>query len=104
MNIRVKILRTEGPTANGKLADAELHFVGGELDGLKLIGFAVWARRDGHGYNVTFPARPFNIHGERRFFTLLRATGDPSAQDEVRRLVLEAYLATGEHRPATVNA
>lgn len=31
----------------GKLADAELHFSGGPLDGLKLVGFGVWERRDG---------------------------------------------------------
>ena len=78
----------------GKLADAELHFTGGELDGLKLIGFAVWQRRDGVGQNVTFPARQFTVHGEKRSFALLRATGDPNVQDRVRELVLQAYLAT----------
>ena len=44
MNTFVKIIRN-GHMAPGKLADAELHFTGGELDGLKLIGFAIWARR-----------------------------------------------------------
>lgn len=75
----------------GKLADAELHFLGGELDGLKLIGFAVWERRDGTGVNVTFPARPFIVHGERRNFALLRAVDDPNAQNRVRQMVLEAF-------------
>jgi hypothetical protein len=98
MNIKVNILRTHGPTTNGKLADGELHFFGGELDGLKLVGFGVWARRDGTGYNVTFPARPFDIHGERKYFTLLRSMGDSSAENEVRRRILEAYLATEERR------
>ena len=31
----------------GKLADAELHFTGGPLEGLKLIGFSVWSTRNG---------------------------------------------------------
>jgi len=31
----------------GKLADAELHFTDGALEGLKLIGFAVWEGRGG---------------------------------------------------------
>ena len=31
--------RTNPP---GKLADAELHFTHGVLDGLKLVGFAIW--------------------------------------------------------------
>ena len=48
--------------------DADLHFTGDPLDGLKLIGFTVWARRDGKGQNVTFPARQFTVHGERRSF------------------------------------
>jgi hypothetical protein len=93
MTTTVKILRTDRQLHHGKLADAELHFIGGDLDGLKLIGFAVWERRDGNGHNVTFPARPFIVHGERRNFALLRATGDPSAQDRIRQLVLEAFEA-----------
>jgi hypothetical protein len=91
MKATVKILRNERNIPAGKLADAELHFSGGELDGLKLIGFAVWQRRDGVGQNVTFPARQFTVHGEKRSFALLRAIGDPSVQDRVRELVLEAY-------------
>ncbi len=34
---------------SGKLADAELLFSGGPLDGLKLVGFAVWERKNGRG-------------------------------------------------------
>jgi hypothetical protein len=52
----------------GKLADAELHFKDGELDGLKLIGLAIWERRGGNGRNVTFPARQYQVNGERRSF------------------------------------
>ena len=33
----------------GKVADAELHFTDGPLDGLKLVGFAIWERRGGGG-------------------------------------------------------
>jgi len=91
MKATVKILLNERDTPPGKLADAELHFTGGELDGVKLIGFAVWQRRSGAGQNVTFPARQFTVHGEKRSFALLRAVGDPSVQDRVRELVLQAY-------------
>ena len=93
METTVKILPNDHGTPAGKLADAELHFTGGELDGLKLIGFAVWTRRDGNGQNVTFPARQFTVHGERRSFSLLRAVENPNAQDRVRDLVLQAYIA-----------
>ena len=91
MTTRIKILRNDRNTPPGKLADAELHFEGGELDGLKLIGFAVWRRREGPGQNVTFPARPFVVSGEKRNFALLRAIEDRSAEDRVRQLVLQAY-------------
>ena len=91
MNTFVKIIRTGGHMPPGKLADAELHFTGGERDGLKLIGFAVWARRDGHGENVTFPARQFTVHGERRSFSLLRWIAKRDAQDRLADVVLKAY-------------
>jgi hypothetical protein len=68
----VKIVPNEKGNPPGKLADAELHFTDGVLDGLKLIGFSVWERRGGSGRNVTFPARQYSVNGERRSFALLR--------------------------------
>jgi hypothetical protein len=79
-------------TLPGKLAEAELHFTEGVLEGLKLIGFTIWERRTGSGRNVTFPARSYSVNGERRSFALLRpVTGDATAQDRVREMILEAY-------------
>jgi hypothetical protein len=75
----------------GKLADAELHFTGGPLDGLKLMGFAIWETRTGARRNVTFPARQYSLNGERRSFALLRPISDAAAPDRIRDLVLEAY-------------
>ena len=98
----VRILLNERNVPPGKLADAEVHFTGGELDGLKLIGFAVWQRRDGNGRNVTFPARQFTVHGERRSFSLLRPIGDNNAQNAIRDLVLQAY-AEFESRAAVAS-
>jgi hypothetical protein len=74
----------------GKLADAELHFSGGPLDGLKLLGFAIWERKTG-GRNVTFPARQYSVNGERRSYALLRPLVDSSPQDRLRDMILEAY-------------
>ena len=92
MHTFVKIIRNEG-TPIAKLADVELHFTGGELDGLKLIGFAIWQRRDGNGRNVTFPARQFTVAGDRRSFSLLRYVENPTAQDRFREFLLQAYEA-----------
>lgn len=85
----VQIVRTDKMA--GKLADAELHFTGGPLDGLKLIGFSIWERRSGAGRNVTFPARQYSVNGERRSFALLRPIADAHAQDAIRDAILDAY-------------
>ncbi len=87
----VKIIPNEKQQPTGKLADAELHFSDGALEGLKLIGFSVWERRGGGGRNVTFPARQYSVNGERRSFALLRPVADTSAQERIRELVLQAY-------------
>lgn len=91
--IIIKILNADPDSAPGKLADAEIHFDGGDLDGLKLVGFAVWQRRDGQGQNVSFPSRQFTVHGERRSFSLLRWIAKRNAQERLENLLLKAYAA-----------
>ena len=87
----IKILPNDKGNPPGKLADAELHFTDGPLEGLKLMGFAIWERKAGAGRNVTFPARQYSVNGERRSFALLRPSGDTTAQNRLRELVLQAY-------------
>jgi len=89
--ITIQILKTNGHSAPGKLADAEIHFTGGELDGQKLVGFAVWQRRDGRGQNVSFPSRHFTVDGDRRSFSLLRWIAKRNAQERLEHLLLQAY-------------
>jgi hypothetical protein len=92
----VKFVPNDRGNPPGKLADAELHFSGGPLDGLKLVGFAVWERKGG-GRNVTFPARQYSVNGERRSFSLLRPVVDSASQDRLRDVILDAYK---EHEAA----
>jgi hypothetical protein len=94
----VKFVQNDKGNPPGKLADAELHFGDGPLEGLKLIGFAIWERGGGNGRNVTFPARHYSVNGERRSFALLRPLVDATAQDRVRDLILQAYA---EHEAAS---
>ena len=54
----VKITPNDKGNPAGKLADAELHFDGGELQGMKLVGFAVWERRTGTGATSRSPRGP----------------------------------------------
>ena len=95
--VSVRIIPNEKGNPPGKLADAEVIFEAeaGPLRGLKLIGFAVWERRDG-GRNVTFPARQYSVNGERRSFALLRpVTSDGNAQEAIRQCILDAYNSAG---------
>ena len=87
----VKFTPNDKGNPPGKLADAELHFSEDVLDGLKLIGFAIWERRGGVGRNVTFPARQYSVNGERRSFALLRPIVDTDAQERLRDLISHAY-------------
>jgi hypothetical protein len=104
MALVVKISPNDKGNPPGKLADAELHFIDGELDGLKLIGFSIWERRGGGGRNVTFPARSYSVNGDRRSFALLRPIADVAAQNRVRDLVLEAFDGYEERDAIVANA
>jgi hypothetical protein len=99
--VTVTITPNDKQNPPGKLADAELHFTEGVLEGLKLIGFSVWERRGGGGRNVTFPARSFSVNGARRSFALLRPITDSTAHDRVRELILQAYAEYEERGAIT---
>src|SRR3954466_7188449 len=87
----IKITPNDKGNPPGKLAEAELHFSDGPMDGLKLIGFSIWERRGGSGRNVPFPARSYVVNGDRRSFALLRPIVDSTAQAKLRDLILEAF-------------
>ena len=87
----IKITPNDNGNPPGKLADAELQFEEGPLEGLKLVGFSVWERRSGGGRSVTFPARQYSVNGERRNFALLRSIADSTAQDRLRERILSAF-------------
>ena len=95
-DMTVKIQPNDKGNPVGKLADAELHFTAGPLEGLKMIGFGIWETRGGARRNVTFPARQYAVNGERRSFALLRPIVDTAAQERIRDLVLQAYTAYEE--------
>jgi hypothetical protein len=95
--MRVKIVTSQSGKPAGKLADAELHFEDGPLDGLKLVGFAIWERGEAGVRSVTFPARQFSVNGERRSFSLLRPATDAAAHIALRDHILGAYAEFERH-------
>jgi len=103
-DLTVKFVLNDRQNPPGKLADAELHFTDGPLAGLKLIGFGIWERRTGGGWNVTFPARQYSVNGERRSFALLRPIVDATAQERIRDLILEAFAVYEEQAVQAVRS
>ncbi len=89
--VAVRILPADHGAPAGKLADIELHFTSGALEGLKLLGFTVWEGRGDKSPSVSLPARQYVVNGERRTFTLLRPTGDAQTQDALRAALLAAF-------------
>ena len=91
--VSVRIIPNDKGSPSGKLADAEVIFgvESGPMNGLRLLGFAIWERRSGAGRNVTFPSRTYSVNGERRVFSLLRPQGDANSQEAIRQCVLDAY-------------
>ena len=87
----IKFTPTDKGNPPSKLADAELQCSGGPLDGLKLLGFAVWERKSGSGRSVTVPSRQYVVGGERRSYALLRPIMDSASQDRLRDVILDAY-------------
>ena len=97
----IKIAPNDKSNPPGKLAEVEVHFSEGILDGLKLVGFSVWERRGGGGRNVTFPSRSYAVNGERRSYALLRPIADATAQNKLRDLILEAFQEFEERAAIT---
>lgn len=89
--MKIKITPNDKGNPPGKLADAELHFNDGPLEGLKLIGFGIWERRGDNRRNVVFPARTYSVNGDRRSFALLRPIAVTDGQERIKALILEAY-------------
>jgi hypothetical protein len=81
-----------------KLGEAELHFdeKDGVLDGMKLVGFAIWTNHhqgSERDHKVTFPSRTYSVNGDRRSFAILR----PHNTDHIatRRIVAVVENAWG---------
>ena len=90
--MHIKFILNEKGNPATKLADVELHFTEGPLEGLKLIGFGLWEPRGGRR-TVTFPARSYSVNRERRTFALLRPQVDTMAQERLRLQILDAFAA-----------
>jgi hypothetical protein len=104
--VTIRILPNATGQPEGKLGEAELHFTGGLLAGLKLVGFAIWAdgpwSPGGTPRRVTFPHRTIQFDGRRLGYALLRTivNADAAAQWRLEVAILKAYDAAAKaHEP-----
>lgn len=82
-----------GAMGNCAQCDARGYLVADNpLGGLKLLGFSIWENKAGIK-SVTFPGRTYEVHGERRFFALLRPVDAPGATQALTTLILDEYAA-----------
>lgn len=89
--VAINVLPADDRGPAGKLADIELHFTAGALEGLKLLGFTVWEGRGGKDPSLSLPSRQYVVNGERRSYTLLRPSGEAPAQDTLRDTLLAVF-------------
>jgi hypothetical protein len=62
-----------------KLADVTLQFEHGEpLEGLMLVGIAIWEGRTQPTPYISFPARAYKADGKTKYYNFLRGTYEAS--------------------------
>jgi hypothetical protein len=95
----IHIACNEKASKSNKLADAEIHFTAGPLQGLRLCGFTIygkWEQKKLTATNVTFPKRTYQTRQkETRDYMLLRPQpGVPAERvNEIATMILAAYEA-----------
>ncbi len=92
MTIRILLNRVGVPAH--KLADVELVFDDGLLAGLKLVGIAVCATREGGEVSVTFPARSYQGEEGVRYFNFLRPDADGTTLNGLKTAIRDEYART----------
>ena len=95
--MRFEFYVNKGRGARHRLASADIVFDEvGPLEGAKLTGFTLWARRDGGpGIAVTVPGRAYQQAGATHYLDYLRdADPDPGgAVQRIKKAMIEAFLA-----------
>lgn len=87
----VRVLTNARGIPERKLADVELIFDDGPLEGLKLVGTAIWATREAGEVSITFPARSYQGEDGLRYFNFLRPEADKAALDRLKAMIKEEY-------------
>jgi len=83
---------------NGRLADIELFFEHGLLEGLKLTGISIWEHKDkGYRY-VLLPSRKYRADDGYRYYNYLRDGEGIDSAKALKRYLLDQYEARVEKK------
>lgn len=119
--MRVHFVLNHGGTPEGKLADVEIHFEEGVLEGLRLVGCSIWRGKKGEAPSVLVPSRSYATAGGVRYYELLRPSvetpGDEGTaakvaarrfkeflRDEYQRIAKETGAAPSKRSASTSTA
>src|SRR5262245_4019606 len=91
-DVEIKVTLATPDAPERLLANAELIFGSGLLEGLRLTGFALWRTKEdkGDGFvSITFPSRPM---GSGRFYEYVRTvSGDAKDLRKLKGAIVAAY-------------
>jgi hypothetical protein len=93
--IAIRLTRPDREPPEGWLADADLVFESGDLEGLSLVGFNL-QRTTANQIEVGFPKRVYSVGRAKRDYTFLRPTHASNPRDAEARLTREIIRAYQE--------
>jgi hypothetical protein len=90
MTEKIEIVPPHPRSPNWKLAEAEISFEGGVLDGVKFTGFTITEGRDGK-LRLTMPQKEYMSGGQKQYWDYVRPVLHPSAIGRLRDAIIEEY-------------
>lgn len=97
MSEKIEIVPPHPRSPDWKLAEAEIVFEGGLLDGLKLVGFTVTEGRDGR-LRVGLPQKDYMSGGQKQYWDFVKPVLHPARVNELRATILAEYERWKENR------
>lgn len=94
---KLEIIQPHARAPKWILAEAEVAFEGGLLDGVKLVGFTVTKSKSGK-LRVMLPQKDYMSGGQKQYFDFVRAVLHPSKVEELKEAIIAAYEEWKEQR------
>lgn len=97
MDAKIEIVPPHQRSPAWKLAEAEISFEGGVLDGVKLTGFTITEGRDGK-LRLTMPQKEYLKGGQKQYWDFIQPVLHPTSIGRLRDTILDEYEKWKEAR------